>query len=101
MLDIAELYDIVDSFDPRLTNCVELFRGGRAGEGCESLRVGSGGGPRRAGRGGVLALLVFEDWDGDRGWDWDWSRSTGGGGRSAVPLTPIGRLLACLEEDEP
>lgn len=30
--DIVELNDKVDSFDPRRTNCVDVFRGGRAGE---------------------------------------------------------------------
>ena len=84
--DTVELYDIVDSLDPLLTICVELFRAGKAGEGCVSFRVGNGGGPRRAGRGGVLALFA------------GWSRSTPGGGRRAVPF---GWLLGCFADDAP
>ena len=83
-----ELNDSVDSFDPLLTICVDAFRGGRAGDGCEAFRPGNGGGAFRAGRGGVFVVGV------------GLSRSTGGGGRR-LPFTPMGRLFACFVTEEP
>jgi hypothetical protein len=74
----VELNDIVDSFDPLLTICVDNFRGGRAGEGAEAFRPGSGGGAFRAGRGGVFAFPFV-----------GLSLSTGGGG-SIFALIPMG-----------
>jgi hypothetical protein len=87
--ETVELNDIVDSFDPLLTNCVDAFRGGRAGDGAEAFRPGSGGGAFRAGRGGVFAVPFV-----------GLSLSTGGGGRRC-PLTPIGWLFACFVTEEP
>ncbi len=72
--DTVELNDTVDSFDPLRTSCVDAFRGGKAGDGCEALRPGSGGGSLRAGRGGVFTVFC------------GWSLSTGGGGRSCLTL---------------
>lgn len=57
MPDIVELNDIVESFEPRRVNCVDVLRGGRAGEGCDAFREGSAGGPLQAGRPGDFALL--------------------------------------------
>lgn len=75
--DIVELIDCIDELEPRLTSCVEPFRGGRAGEGCSDPFLSGSGGTLRAGSRGVLAF-------GGGGL----SRSTGGGGR--IFLTPVG-----------
>ena len=88
--ETVELNDSVDSFDPLLTICVDAFRGGSIGDGCEALRPGNGGGAFRAGRGGVFALCV----------GLGLSLSTGGGG-SRLPFTPIGWLFTCFVTEEP
>jgi len=78
---MVELCEIVEELEPRRTicvpgtSCVEDFLGGRAGDGCDALRVGRGGGPFRDGRGG--------DFEAEGAGVWTWSRSTGGGGRRA------------------
>lgn len=74
---------------------MEVLRGGKAGDGCDALRVGNGGGAFRDGRGGDL--LPF-DVDG-RGL----SRSTGGGGRRPLltAFMPTGWLFACFITEEP
>ena len=76
---------MVEEFEPRRTNCVEVFRAGRAGEGCDAFRPGNGGGAFRAGRGGDFAFPGFED----RGW----SRSIGGGGRRT--FDPLHQWVDC------
>lgn len=85
--DIVELTDAMEEFEPRLVNCVDVFRGGRAGEACDPFLPGNGGGRFRAGK------------EGDRAVEVGLSRSTGGGGRRF--FTPVGWLLVCLVTEEP
>ena len=75
--DIPETLELIEELDVFRPNCAEPFRGGRAGEVSEAVRVGKGGGTMRAG---------FGDDRAGRGL----SLSNGGGGSTAF-LAPTGK----------
>jgi hypothetical protein len=89
---MPEIVELIEEFEALRTGCGGLFRGGRAGDGCDAFRLGRGGGTLRVGSGEVFAFPALEG----RGL----SLSMGGGG-NRFPFTPIGRLFDGFVTEEP